>query len=182
MRFKQYLTEINTYIYDDYLNGELSSTIYLYLMEMKVVTIDNTIKVINDSLYQFNVNDILYDFTIKNLEVLPGYQIYTVYFHPSNTLSFDRLNKHTLVQVRKVFEKVITCMVMFIGKHNPKEFTFTGHDHKLYKTYKVIIEKIKYTKPFNSYDIETDGRGFTFKILREDNNEIQTIPNRKTKE
>ncbi len=166
MRFKQYLIEeIDIMIYEDYLNNIKFNNVYFYLMEMKVNDVDNDIKKINSYLYEFTVNDITYQFNIDEIEALPGYTMHSISFHPKNKISFTRLDKHTMVQVRKVFEKVITCMIMFIGEHKPERFTFTGHDYKLYKTYKLIIERIRKTKNFKDYKMYSDGRGFTFERL-----------------
>ncbi len=166
MRFKQYLTEVNNLLYDDYLNNKHNSgNLVCYLMEMKVISHDTSIDIINKNLYQFNVNDITYNFVITEIEYLPGESIYNIHFGPDDGYNLNRLNKHSMVQVRKVFEKVITCMIMFINDLKPERFTFTGHDHKLYKTYKLIIARIQKEKPFNKYSIQDSGRAFTFERL-----------------
>ena len=161
MKFKQYLTDL---LYEDYLYGNelINSILINYLMEMKIVYKDASITKISPYKYDFNVNDTNYSFIVNKIEYLPQKFVYNIHFGNNEGLSFKRLNKHNIIQVRKVFEKVITCMIFFINEFNPMEFTFTGHDKKLYQTYKMMIPKIRKRKPFNDYKIQDNGRGFTF--------------------
>lgn len=161
MKFKQYVLE--NVLYNDYLNSEsLCNDLISYLTEMKVIKHDKLITKKSSYRYNFEVNNTEYSFVIDKIEYLPKKFIYNIHFGNNEGLSFDRLNKHNLIQVRKVFEKVITCMIYFITELNPKEFTFTGHDKKLYQTYKMIIPRIRKEKPFDNYKIQDNGRGFTF--------------------
>jgi hypothetical protein len=161
MRFKQFLIESS---YEDFLNSRtLRNELVLYLMEMKVISHDDTIKKISPYHYTFTVNNVKYSFKIEYLEYLPNEIIYTVYFGPNNGMDFERINNHNLIQVRKVFEKVITCMIYFIKDLKPARFTFSGHDEKLYKTYKMIIARVYKKDPFYQYEISNGGFTFTRK-------------------
>jgi hypothetical protein len=161
MKFKQYL---NTLLYEDFMNDRsLCGDLISYLMEMKVIKHDPSIKKVSPYKYEFTINDTLYSFIIDEIEYLPGISTYNIYFGPKGGTSFDRLGSHNASQVRNVFQKVITCMILFIDDINPDEFTFTGYDNKLYRTYKLIVSIIRKEKPFRMYKIDDSGRGFTFK-------------------
>ena len=166
MKFKQYLKEMS---YEDFMMDNHFASFHLisYLTEMKINYKDSSIKKNSSYDYKFIVNKTDYSFKIKEIEYLPGLKTYTVYFGPNKGMDFDRVNKHNIVQVRKVFEKVITCMIYFINDLKPDEFTITGHDEKLYKTYKMIIAVVQTQKPFSNYKIDDSGRGFTLKKVKE---------------
>ncbi len=145
MRLKQYINE---------------SDVYLLLERLEIRHTDKDIRKISNTHYTFNIDDIIYDFYAEDLD-FGDIVIYNVYFTSSESM-IKRHNKFDIKDTYNVFNKIITCLILFINDQKPISFTFSTDDPKLSKIYKVIIMKIRKHKPFNEYKINNIGDSFTF--------------------
>ncbi len=153
MRFKQYLKEGSI--------QQRTNNIISICESINIKKSDNSIKKISNDKYLFSVDDFKYNFGIIG-DDFGDFTMYSIYYTDA-TGSIDRKNELSILQAKRVIEKVITCIIMFIDSYNPDVFTFsTDNDDKLHNFYTTIIRSLYKKKPFTNFTITNTGNGYRF--------------------